>query len=200
MNDKYEGSSRLFPIDKATSGTLSLSGQKWYVRILSTGRERPSHELIMRNAETNNYVGTVLFRNDPDKASLVSGSIKIEKDYWVDIYQNEDRDGGPPYLTIKLKEKKPKADADQSFGDPPSGLLTYDDALAACFDNGIKKDELVMHLKAAGHESWSSAACTPLVRQLIDVVVKDRAASSGKLYDDPRPEPASALLDDEIPF
>jgi hypothetical protein len=77
--------------------------------------------------------------------------------------------------------------------EPATPVMTYDDALANCFDVGITKEELVVHLKANGQTGWN-AGCGPLARQLIDATLKAKKAAIQPTEDDTQD------LVDDIPF
>jgi hypothetical protein len=110
MSEAREGSCVLYPCDKAKQGSVVINGRKYYVSVLSTGVERPSHKVILEDSvERNTFYGTALFKNDPGRKSIISGRMEKPIDCWVDIYFNNSNDpGGAPYLTLKFKPKEPK--------------------------------------------------------------------------------------------
>lgn len=94
----------------------------------------------------------------------------------------------------------------QSSGSPSVGvdglpLMTYDEALANCFDLGIKKEDLLTHLKSKGIDRWNSASCTPHVRQLLRMTSDAKKVDEGKLYDEPAAvDHVGVVPEDDIPF
>lgn len=49
----------------------------------------------------------------------------------------------------------------------PAGLMSYQDAVHFCAQNGIVEDVLKEHLRAYGLTKWNGAVCTPVVRKFI---------------------------------
>lgn len=78
--------------------------------------------------------------------------------------------------------------------DSPLILMSKDEAIANCFDAGISRKSLGLHLTASGVDvaaPWDADICTPLVRQLVDATMRAKSQPT---------EQNTADLEKDLPF